>query len=229
MYSNGGSYVDDTNHPTRFTADSPAVMEAARFRWDLTHKYHVAPTTSEVQAFGFANSTQSMFLNGQVAMMVSGVWNVPTFLEKKDLEFDVARFPMSPKGGKGWTTGGSGFAVCSQSKNKELAWKVAKELVSPSALSQLAATGMIQPALMRLSKSEVFLKAPGPAHKAILLDMPQYSHYSPFMANWSELMDSSYTNSMDRVWLGDKTPEEVLPVVTKNINEKYFSKKSENP
>jgi ABC-type glycerol-3-phosphate transport system substrate-binding protein len=141
------------------------------------------------------------------------------------LEFDVAEFPMSPAGKKGWSTGGSGFAMCKAGKHKELAWKVIKALTSADSLSKMAATGFIQPALMTLSKSNVFLKSPGPAHKSILLEMPKYSHYSPFMANWGEITAGALGPVMDPVWLGTKTPEEVLPVICKTINEKYFQKK----
>jgi len=224
MYSNGGSYVDNVDHPTRFTMDTPQAIQAAQFRWDLVYKYHVSPTRSEVQSFGFNGSTQSMFMNGQIAMMTSGIWDTPTFLEKEGLEFDVAEFPMNSAGKKGWSTGGSGFAICKASKNKELAWRTVKILASADSLSQMALTGFIQPALKYLTKTDAFLKSPGPAHKTILLEMPKYSHYSPFMSNWTEI-NNVYGSAMDPVWLGEKNPTEALPGITKTINEKFFDKK----
>jgi multiple sugar transport system substrate-binding protein len=226
MYSNGGNFVDDVDHPTRFTMDTPQVIEALRFRWDMIHTYHISPSPSELDNFRFGGGgVENMFMNGQIAMMSSGIWHTPKFLEAKGLDFDVAEFPAGPKGLKGWGSGGSGFAMSKTCKNKAQAWKVIKALTSPEILSQLAATGMIQPALIKLSQSEAFLKSPGPAQKAILLQMPQYSHYQPFMANWGEIINGTFGPAMDPVWAGNKTPEKVLPAISKVINQKFFEKK----
>jgi len=225
MFSNGGNWVDDTDHPTRFTMDTPQVLEAARFRYDLINKYHVSPGPPEVQAFAFGNNAEYMFMNGQLAMMSSGIWQTPRLLEKEGFEFDVVEFPKGPSGHQGWPTGGSGFAMSSGCKNKDLAWKVIRELTNEITLSRLTATGMIQPSLMAIAESDAFLKSPGPAHKSILLKMPQYSHYTPFMPNWFELQFGAYGPAMDPVWIGLKTPEEVLPNLTRDINKKYFGVK----
>ncbi|HEY5039699.1 MAG TPA: sugar ABC transporter substrate-binding protein [bacterium] len=224
MLSNGGNWVDDTDHPTRLTMDSPQALEAARFRWEMIHKYHVSPDPSEIQTFNFSAGAEDMFMNGKIAMMASGIWHTPKFLKAKDLDFDVVEFPAGPKGLKGWSSGGSGYAMSKDSKNKDLAWMVIKEMTSEATLTQLAATGMIQPALKKLADSDVFLKAPGAAHKKILLAMPQYSHYQPFVGNWNEILYGALTPALDPVWIGSKTPEEVLPEVTKRINEKFFKK-----
>lgn len=225
MFSNGGNFVDNTAHPTRFTMDDPRVIQAVRFRYDMIKKYHVAPSPTEIQSFSAANSVENMFINGSIAMMCSGIWHTPVFLQAKDLDFDVVSFPSGPTGLRGWMSGGSGFAMNKNCKNKELAWKIIKEFTCPETLTQNASTGMIQPSIISLAQSDVFLKAPGPAHKAVLLDMWKYSHYQPFMSNWGEIMGSNFAPAMDKVWLGDRTPEEVLPEVSKIINQKYFKSK----
>ncbi len=225
VFSNGANWVDDTDHPTRFTLDDPKALEAIQFRCDLIQKYHVSPAPPEIQAFNFSSGQMQMFINGQVAMLCSGIWQTPSFLLAKNLDFDVVEFPKGPQGLQGWGSGGSGYALSKSSKHKDLAWIVVKELASEDSVSQLAATGMIQPALMKLAQSDVFLKAPGAEHKAILLDMPAHSHYQPFMSNWSEIFYGILGPAMDKVWLGEKTPDEVVPGITKTINEKFFSKK----
>jgi hypothetical protein len=57
------------------------------------------------------------------------------------------------------------------------------------------------------------------------LEMPKYSHYQPFMSNWNEIFYGVLTPAFDPMWLGTKTPDQVIPAVVKSINEKYFSKK----
>ncbi|HUO57453.1 MAG TPA: sugar ABC transporter substrate-binding protein [bacterium] len=225
LYSNGGDWVDDESHPTRFTADSPQALQAARFRFDLIHKYHFSPSTTEMQAFNYGNGVEQMFMNGQIAMMAGGIWHTPKLLQQKDLDFDVVEFPKGPGGKRGWGSGGSGYGICRTSKNKDLAWKVIRAMTSAESLKRLTETGMIQPALIQLAESDTFLKSPGAPNKGILLKMPQYAHYQPFLSNWGEIYYGAFNPAMDRVWLGEKTPEEVLPGLCKDINKKFFNKK----
>jgi ABC-type glycerol-3-phosphate transport system substrate-binding protein len=225
LFGNGADYVDNTDHPTRMTLDTPAAMEAILYRWSLIQKYHVSPDAAQIQTFSLAAGQMDMFLNGQAAMLCSGIWQTPRFMENKNLDFDVVEFPQGPHGGRGWGTGGSGYALSKASKNKDLAWLVIKEMTSAPSISQLAQTGMIQPASKSLANSDVFLKSPGAANKAILLQMPQYSHYQPFLGNWSEIYYGLLRPALDPIWAGTKTPEEVVPVVNKTINEKFFNNK----
>jgi multiple sugar transport system substrate-binding protein len=223
LLSAGGNWVDDTDHPTRFTVDSPEGMAAAQFRYDMINKYHVAPSISEMQSFNYGMGVEKMFMTGQIAMMTSGVWYTPQFLKDKDLDWDVVEFPRGPGGKQGWGSGGSGYSICKSSKNKDLAWKVIRAMTSEESLTALAATGMIQPALKKLAESDVFLKSPGAAHKSILLKMPEHSHYQPFMSNWGEIYYGTFNPAMDPVWLGNKTPAVVVPEVSKAINQKFFA------
>ncbi len=224
LLSNGGNWVDNVDHPTKFTVDSPEGIEAARFRYDMIHKYHVAPTIPEMQSFNYGMGVEQMFINGQIAMMSSGIWYTPKFLKEKNLDWDVVEFPRGPKGQQGWGSGGSGYAICKSSKQKEMAWKVIRAITGEASITSLAATGMIQPALKKLAESDVYLKSPGPANKAMLLNMPDQSTYQPFLSNWGEIYYGTLTPALDPVWLGSKTPEEVLPKVSKEINKKFFKK-----
>jgi len=163
-----------------------------------------------------------MFMNGQVAMMASGIWHTPRFLQKEGLDFDVVEFPKGPKGGRGWQSGGTGYAIWKGSKNKDRAWEVLKEIVGEDLVKKVVFSGMIQPALIKVAKSDAFLKSPGPAHKKILLSMPKYSHFAPFVKNWSEIWNGQVGPALDPAWIGKKKPEEVLPKLTADINKKYF-------
>jgi ABC-type glycerol-3-phosphate transport system substrate-binding protein len=224
LFSNGADWVDNTDHPTRMTLDSPRALQAIQFRWDLIHKYGVSPDPSQIQTFSPSTGQVDMFANGKVAMMVSGIWQTPRFLENKNLDFDVVEFPAGPHGQKGWGSGGSGYALSRTSQHKELAWTVIKEMTSSEAVSRLSETGMIQPALEKLAHSDVFLKSPGPAHKAILLEMPRYSHYQPFLKDWNEILYGTWGPAMDPVWLGQKKPGDVVPGLVRRINQKFFGK-----
>jgi multiple sugar transport system substrate-binding protein len=224
LLSDGGYFMDSETNPTRLALDSPQAIEAYQFRWDMIFKWHVSPTLSDIQNFNFGNGAEDMFLNGQVAMMCSGVWHTPHFLEK-GLDFDVVEFPKGPTGKRGWGTGGSGYAMWSGCKDKEKAWRVIKEIAGEDLESHLTATGMIQPALIKVAQSDAFLKSPGPKNKKILLDMPQYSHFAPFIRNWEEVWYGQVGPALDKCWLGKAQPKDVLPKMTDEINKKYFPSK----
>lgn len=225
MFSLGGNFVDDTQHPTRVTLDSPEALKAARFRWDLMHTYRVSPTTTQVTSFSMGNGIEAMFMNGQIAMMSSGIWHTPKLLSDKNLEFDVVMFPKGPTGKRGWSSGGSGYAITRGTKNKDLAWKVVRAFTSEAAQRKMMATGFIQPALVKLAESPEFLQAPGPANRKVLLGMTQDARYQPFLANWPEIWYGHFQPALDQVWIGDKTPEQVLPGVVRDVNKKFFGKK----
>jgi multiple sugar transport system substrate-binding protein len=226
LFSNGGYYMDNEENPTKLAMATPQAMEAWRFRWAMSYTSHVAPTRSELEgvASGAGVGGEGMFMNGQAAMMCSGIWHVPRFKLVEGLDFDVTEFPAGPKGIKGWGTGGSGVAMVKNSTNKELAWIVMKEITGPELSARLAATGLMQPALIKVAQSPAFVNAP-PEHRRILLDMPNYSHYMPFMAGWDELLKSDINPNTDRVWYGKKKPDEVFPELISRLNGKYFSKK----
>src|SRR5207245_2443787 len=114
----------------------------------------VSPTRTQIQAFNFGNGAESMFANGQIAMMASGIWHTPNFLEHKDLDFDVVEFPKGPRDMQGWGCGGSGYAMAKGCKNKEKAWIVIKELTGEAIVSKMAATGLVQPALIKVAESD---------------------------------------------------------------------------
>jgi ABC-type glycerol-3-phosphate transport system substrate-binding protein len=227
MLSNNGYYTDSEENPTRLALDTPQVLAAFRFRWDMIFTHHVSPTQSEIQAFNFGNGAETMFINGQVAMMASGIWHTPNFLQKKELEFDVVQFPRGPKGTRGWGSGGSGYAISKLCQHKEQAWLVVKELAGERVEALTAKTGLIQPALMKVANSDAFLKGPGPENKKILLEMPKDARFGPFMKNWPEIWFGQVGPAMDPVWLGNNKPEPVLREITARINgnEKYFGKK----
>src|SRR5258708_4438120 len=73
VFSAGGNWVNDTDHPTPFTVDMPEGMAAAEFRNDMINKYHVSPSIPEMQAFKYGMGVENMFIDVKIAMMSSGI------------------------------------------------------------------------------------------------------------------------------------------------------------
>ena len=191
----------------------------------MIYRYQVAPSPLSVQSFSVSGSIEDMFLNGRVAMIDSGPWITPKMLKAKDLDFDFVQFPAGPTGIKAWGTGGSGFAISKACKNKDMAWIVAKEITGDAVVSKLAQTGWIMPANSKLANSDVYLKSPGAPSKAIVVKMPEFARYEPFMKGWPEILYGNAGPAMDKAWMGDKTPSEMLPGLVMELNKKFFNKK----
>lgn len=223
--SSGASWVDDEANPRRCTIDSPAFLRGMRFRWDLIHTYHVSPSPSQLQSLSGVSGVDDMFAHGTLAMLSSGIWQTPRFLQSKDLEFDVVPFPKGPGGVAGWSSGGSGYAICKGSRHKEAAWKLIRAILSDESVAAMASTGFLQPASLKLARSDAFLKSPGAEHKACLLDMTRHSRFSPFDPRWGEIQYGMIWPALDRAWSGDQTPETILPELCRKINAKFYGGK----
>ncbi len=222
-YSNGGSLVDDVKHPKKCVIDSPEDIEAVQFRADMINKYHVMPEPSQVVVEG-SYDTSSMFMAEKVAMFYSGIWKSPFFREITKFDWDVVMFPKGPKGKRSFTTGGSGYAITSQCKNKEAAWQVVKRLSGEKGQVDLANIGLLQPAIIKLAESKAFLNNEKPLNKKIVLEGVNYIKFAPLMSEWEEINIRFIAPALDRVWNGSEPAEKALKAVCPDINRAYFNK-----
>jgi multiple sugar transport system substrate-binding protein len=209
IFSAGGSFADDVHQPTRWTfAVDPLTLKGIQFRYDLIHKYKVSLAPSKIA--GFTESEGSdMFRFGSAAMYLSGLKWTPHFREITNFKWDVAMLPKGPDGDRAFATGGSGYAITRQSKNKEIAWKLVKYLTGEEAERKRMASGLAQPALRKMASSDLFLDRKDPLNKKILIDAVQYVKYFPLCGNWQEV-ENLITTGLEKVWEGDETPEQAM-------------------
>ncbi len=222
VLSFGGSLVNDIKNPTRCTLDSKKAIEAVQFRADMIHKYKVMPSPSQQTAMG-GMGTGDMFMSGKVGMFFSGIWKTPTFRQIKDFKWDVVMFPKGPTGIRAFTSGGSGYSVVKSSKNKEAAWKLVTYLAGIEGQTQLAQTGLAQPAMIKIAESEAFLDGKAPSRKKIVLDGVEYAKFMPLLSNWEEINVSMIAPAFDKIWNGKAKAEEIMKPLTEEINESFFS------
>lgn len=218
----GGSWVDDEKNPTRCTLDSPEAIAGVQFRSDLIHKYGVAPAPTLMAAMGGMDYSD-LFINGTAAMFHSGIWHTPKFRQIKNFGWDVVEFPKGPKGHRGFPLSAAGYSIVKTCKAPDLAYELVKFLSGEVGQKHMAATGLTQPALKTLAKSQVFLDNQDPQSKGFLVDAVQYGHYWPMDPNvneWKAMVDSA----MDRVWNDNVDVAKALTNVTKEINSKFFKK-----
>jgi len=200
IYSAGASWVDNVKKPTKWTlAADPRLIQGIQFRANLMHKWKVMPAPSSLTAMG-GMGTSDLFMNGSVAMFLSGIWKTPRFREIKNFDWDIAMFPKGPSGVRAFATGGSGYGILKSSKNKKEAWALVKYISGEEGAKMLASTGLAQPAIMSVANSPLFLDDQKPRNKRMLIDAMRYVKYPPMCKNAAEIANGIVVPQLDRVW-----------------------------
>jgi ABC-type glycerol-3-phosphate transport system substrate-binding protein len=214
MYAFGGRFVDDAYNPTKYLLDSPEALRGIQFRGDLINKYKVMPTPASMSQQGGVG-TGDLFMNGNVAMLLSGTWKIPVFRDSiKAFKWDVAMFPKGTAGQRALVGGGSGYGIISSSKRKKEAWQLVSFLSGPDGQARFAATGLIQPARIAVAQSPAFLDGKDPQNKKLLLKAVDYAVDYPRATNWREVQTSIINPALDKVWIGTDTAEQAVTKLT---------------
>lgn len=226
VYSNGGAVVDNVKNPTKCVLDTPEAIEGVQFRADLSGKYGVAPSPSLIATEQQGvQGTASLFMSGKVAMFYTGYWKSGYFRDITKFDWDVVMFPYGPKHKRAYPSGGSGYAITSQSKDRKKAWEVLKAFAGEKGQRFLSSQGGLQPAIMSLANSPQFLDDKPPKNKKIMLTAVKDIVFSPLTPHWEQINTRYIGPQMDYIWNGKKTAAEVMKALTKEINRDFFSKK----
>ncbi len=116
-----------------------------QFYKELRDKYKVAQTKSQIGSSTLAQ----MFIDGKVAMYLSGRWMYPKISEKASFNWEVINFPY---GKNPQPCDGSGWAISKNSKHKESALKFVEYLSGNESAEYFAKTGLVVPARVNVSK-----------------------------------------------------------------------------
>jgi multiple sugar transport system substrate-binding protein len=186
VWSNGGEVVDDDEHPTRFTLDTPAAQEALDAFFDLRRLHIVVPTEEEIES----EDDESRFLNGRTAMVLSSRRATPTFRTITRFDWDVAALPRhrEPAG----ILHSDAYCLTQASNDKDAAWRFMEFALGPEGQRITAASGRTVPSLIDVSRSEAFLDPNAkPASSRVFLDTIPYIRQVPSIATWPEIEDAS--------------------------------------
>ncbi|HEY3269126.1 MAG TPA: sugar ABC transporter substrate-binding protein [Armatimonadota bacterium] len=129
IYQAGGRFWNADQ--TRAVFDSPEAIEALRYYKSLMRSYTLTRSSSVRGGLG----PDKFFEQGKVALFIDGSWRTPALKKNApNLRFGVA--PL-PRGKRPMSVSTSCFwAVSSQSRHPDAAWKLAKYLSSTEALTK---------------------------------------------------------------------------------------------
>ncbi len=182
MSEGGGILSDDLS---QLIVDDKTSQNGLRFYADLRKKYHVAPQKSESASATMAQ----MFLQGKLAMHLSGRWLVPKYREEADFNWDVAPFPTG-KAGSIVPLDASGWAIAKSSKHKVEAQKLVDYLSSKESSQKFTQSGLIVPARRDVAESTYFLDNQKPEHANVFLDVIKHAKPTPVSIYYREILDN---------------------------------------
>jgi multiple sugar transport system substrate-binding protein len=221
VWSFGGDIVNKDK--TKATVNDPNTINGYQWLADLINVHKVAPAIGSLAGM----SGGEMFLKGQIAMYVSGKWEIQGLRDTIkqlgiDTAFDVALMPKGPAG-RVTRTSGAAYAIPKAAKNPDGAWELVKWWESKEFVTLIAETGGMFPAYLPVLNSDSFLQ-PGqpPAHTKAFVDSLAFARPEAVFAKYSELTNLVEAG-MDPVWAGQQSAQEALTEVQRKA-EALFTK-----
>ena len=182
MSFGGGILSDDLS---RIIVDDENSQRGLNFYVDLRKKYHVAPLREESASATMAQ----MFLQGKLAMQLSGRWLVPKYREEADFDWDVVKFPRGTQGSV-VPLDASGWAIAKSSKHKVAAKKLVNYLSSKESIEKFTKSGLIVPARRDVAESSVFLDGKKPLNSKTFIDVIDTAKPTPVSIDYKEILDN---------------------------------------
>ena len=196
IYQNGGTATDEQGNIKLL---SPENIETLEFLKKFNDNKIIPDPVSTSRA-----DQAPMFQNGDLAMFISGPWEKATLDEnKEEAPYGVALLPEGTRMAETLVT--DSYSISSQSKNKELAWKLIEHMGKFEYQNNYDETIGFFPILKEEEKEEryndEFLKPVG--------EMSQYGIPDPHVPAW-DTFNSEFINAVQRVMTGAATAEDAL-------------------
>jgi len=226
IYSSGISVVNDTG--TALALDSLAGIKAIQSIANLAAVDKVAPSFATSVSSAFSNQP-TMLMNGQLAMFMSGNWDHGSFLTEK---FDVGLSQVPTFTGKGnnltWAAGymmkknGSDdafqFFQYMMDFNNWVSSAVNHNIGLPGGIPTTKNT-FTDPAL-----NAAWMSKNDPTIARVAGDIVQNAARlgeNVTVKNWAAIMDQTIAPGLERVWMGEQTPQQALQAINSQLAGKF--------
>ncbi len=182
MSEGGGILSDDT---TQNILDTEESQRGLLFYSNLRNKYHVAPTKAEA-----ASVTMSqLFLQGKLAMQITGRWVVPKYLQDADFKWNVYLFP-SGSNGSVTPLDASGWCITKQSQHKSGAKKLIAFLSNHENIVKFTESGLIVPARTDVMNCEFLNFNADKLNNEVFKQSIKTAKTTPVSVDYNEIQDN---------------------------------------
>lgn len=203
VWQNGGEVVDDLDNPTRLTLDTPPARAAFQWLVDLQLRHQVAPS----RVAEAAESSESRFLNGRLAMFFNSRRGVPTYRTITSFTWDIAPLPAGPI--PAGILHSDGYCMAAAAQNKTAAWTFIEFANSIEGQTIIAASGRTVPSLITVAQSPAFLDGLPPASSHLFLDTIPMLRAVPTMSRWIAIEETA-GREVERAFYGEATVDEAI-------------------
>lgn len=192
IYQGEGKIVDKDGN---FTIDSPENIETLKY---LAQFKDIVPDVVSTKR----SDQAQMFLNGDLAMFISGSWEIPK-LEEAGVKFNTAKLPAGKVESVNLVT--DSYVMSSLSENKQAAWDFIEFMGQPD--QQFIITGAY--GWYPVTKAEEGRDVYDDERLQPFMDIIPTGHPEPQVPNWDEF-DKSIRIAVQKAVRGQATPEEAL-------------------
>ncbi|MFI5356833.1 MAG: ABC transporter substrate-binding protein [Opitutales bacterium] len=196
----------------RCLLDSPAAITGLRFYLEKSSKYHFSAPAGYEPLNGFVNQRVAMIVGGHVNYWLN-------YDQMPGLDWDVQVLPQGPAGRSGGELAIAGYSISRASRHPEAAWALAKFLTRREAVAAVVARGSLA---VRRSVAAAQIKAAGPGDRphnlAAAYRQFAFGEPIPHHPNYLEIMFDLVQPEVDRMLLGELSPEQAARRATDEVN-----------
>lgn len=194
----------------RLDLNNPAMIEAFEWYTGLVREKQIAPEIS-----GNTDDTSDQFLAGNVAMTVTGPWDILNVNAQADFEVGLVRLPAGREGSH-TLSAGSGFGIARSCPMPEEAFRAVQVLTGQRVLNSLAQQGRAFPA--RLAAQPAWYESAPAGSKPALTAALDTASPLVTTENWTEVADGIGQYG-GQAFNGEKSPQVVLDQLQSEFGE----------
>jgi multiple sugar transport system substrate-binding protein len=205
----GGCIMDESCK--KCNAGSPEVIAALKWVADMLHKHKVCPIYPHMDK----NLSQSLFLNGRVAMIIDSYYSLRTFLNDEKLNCGIAPLPKGRRDVTGLIS--DSLAISKKCKNVDAAAKLLKFALSDKVQMQIKACSFGIPSVKNIALSDENIPE-GVSRKEYFMFvdiLPKAERL--FYASRPELLNPFWKHA-DMVLANMESPQSACTAAEKEIN-----------
>lgn len=202
IWQAGGELVDNPQYPTRLALTDPAALAGMQWFAELQTVQGVVPDALAQSA----ESNESRFMNGTLAMYFNSRRGVPTYRTITAFGWDVAPLPRGTQ--EAGILHSDGYCLAASSREKEAAWRFIEFANSTIGQELIVETGRTVPSLRTVAESAAFLEpAKPPSRSYVFLETIETIRAVPVMANWPVVEDTA-SQDIEQAFFGRVSVQE---------------------
>lgn len=195
--------------------DTPENRRALQFLVDNTLVHGISPTLAEMSGLGDTD----LFVGGQLAMIVTGIWMFDFFINNAQFDWDIVIEPGDVR--KATHFFSNAAAVASSTAHPEEAFLWVEYLASNQRTVETRIERSWELPALSLDQADLlssYLDQPVPANRAAVFGSLEFAVNPPVVENQPELQDIMNTE-LEAAALGLKTVEQALADAQRRIEE----------